>query len=409
MFPSNDEQLINKVKTHLEKLKSAIESDSDSAMLLKYFTEEKSVLADLNISEKLVEAIEYGLSSRNWNSAVREFGLTKEAQFNFYLGPMRGRETDSLKMGMFLSQRNDKATKIFSLVQSKVDEIGEKVYGYPCSFQERQIEFYDLIIETKPFTKQKNAPFALFTPFYLTDDFSEFSSIKTRRTVIFQNSVFNQFYFNTMPLISRHVQAGGNCFSIFDSPPEKIYEALTLRICLHELFHSSGPIPLFNSPIRKLSVNDSYATFEELRADLTAFISLSELKNVFGELASLTQFIILFDKLFNNLPIDRTLDDASLLRDISTEQSVLFFSMLLQTDAISLVSNKKLILDLDKATSSVYDFLAELYSVESNALEDNKGVEGLVSFADKIRNKHLINTNHGFICPEPIFSFLHSF
>lgn len=370
---------------YFSDLEQLIEKGSEPSKLVAELSRVKDILiSEFSINADYLSEISNALISQDWDKVTQKFCSNDNSKYNLYLGPMRAMEKSPLEMGFLLLENTPYGKSIFELVQSHAASLGEGIFGFPCDFMGRKVEFHNIVAGAGPFIDNAGRRIALFTPFYLPYD-KKNPSQYTKRTIIFHNFLANRFRYLSLPLANSHLLIDDNKPAFLNASDNEINQAVTLWICLHELFHSSGPLPLFNSTPSKLALGLRYADIEEARVDLTALVALNRFKHYWGQIAEIAEHIILAEKIFRSGRINGTYSEA--LDRIDGGNAALFLGLLDKNGAVSLDEGDTIKLDSESLYSSILPFLKELYLEEADAAElgEEKGVQALNEMAKRIR------------------------
>ncbi|PFR05564.1 hypothetical protein COE50_25365 [Bacillus anthracis] len=364
-------------------------------------------LLEHGVSKRLLEAIKEGLKYNHWDNAVLEFGLAREQSINFYLGPMCAMEGKEFKDGIILTKQTSNSSKIVSKVESLCHELGNRLFGFPCDFHDRHIEFYDLLFSSGPFSDSNGKYIALFTPFYLGYWKDSNKQFQHKRSILFHNLVKMRFSTLTLPVAKANMRINNITPTFIDASKQDIDDALTLWLTLHELIHGSGPIPLFNSSVQKLPLGLKYAGIEEMRTDMTVWLLLDICQDLFGNIAKLAQEIIVAERIFRSARAGLWANPTQgwIQKSSDGEQGALWLALLLQHNAIE--SNTDFInIDYEKTKETLQYILSEVYDIESNALKSENGQQELLDYADKLRERMFRNLDGVLIYPKESLNFL---
>ncbi|MDF2940538.1 MAG: hypothetical protein K0R66_1180 [Gammaproteobacteria bacterium] len=351
---------------------------------------------DHGIDKFQIESIMEGLSGNGWEKAVNVFSKSKGLNFNLFLGPMRAMEGKPLQLGFLFLEKHPLYPDIVKKVEDHVEEIGECIFGQPCSFHNRHVEYYNIISGAGPFINANGEYIALFTPFYIGNIKLTAEWLPLRRSIIFHNLIQARFEILSMSCAEKGLRINGKLPLFLTCTREQIEQAIILWLTLHELFHGSGPLPLFDSSVPKLKLGRKYSGIEEMRVDMTVWLALSKCRELFGELAAIAQHIILAERLIrspssNFDPAKRIVDSYS----SDSENGMLWLSALAKNTCISF-SNEKIDIDTVKTEAVLINLLNDIYQMESFAAnKTEKEIAAiLIQAATQLRNDLCMGDNN---------------
>jgi hypothetical protein len=382
----------------------------DSENIISALKDSKEDLLQLEgISEALLTGIIDGLTNNDWDKAIYEFGRSSRKKYNFYIGPMTAMQGMDLSLGFIFLRKVNQSEEIVCKVEKISDEIGFRLFGMPCNFFGRHVEFYDLLLAEGPFAESGGKYIALFTPFYFDGWKNREKQLSVRRSILFHNVVKKRFETLTYPF-SDALEIRGRELAWLQATPEEIDRAIILWLTLHELIHGSGPLPLFTSSSTKLSLGLKYAGLEEARVDMTTWLILKTCEDLFGQDAKIACDLILCERLLRSarLGLWNDLDKGWIGRSSDGEQGAIWISLLIQTGALTFSNDgTKIIGDDLLIQSSLESFLADLYNCETKAarLEGNEQKEYLLNFAKLTRDKLFSRPDGTWGYPREVIKF----
>lgn len=358
----------------------------DSQKTLQLYERIQASLIDIGVGQELVEKIHQGFLQQQWEPAVAAFGAEFGKDTCFYAGPMTPSERIPYAPGSILLSKNTVGFSIAELVNKHLDQIGSCLFGFPCSFEGRKVELYN-VLDTAGVMNQKKAPIALFTPFYLQGWVSSNLTNHVRRTILFHNVVKERFRRETAKLATKKFVLQGTLFQLSVYNDQQIDEAVSLWLTLHELMHSSGPLPLFNASVKKLGLGAEYGCFEEARVDMSAWLALYHNRNLFGPTAELACIIILCERLFRSSQRGLFKDTGKI--GVEGEHALLWINAAIKKGVAQITVDNKISLDIDSTAHLLTDLLTEIYTAESFAADTENGQTILKDMAGKMREEYL--------------------
>lgn len=364
----------------IEQIANLVRKGSSDAQLANVLTKLRA-----EIPTELYDGIHKGLTGDGWDDAVAAFGDDLGNDHLFYLGPMMAREDKPASTGLIAGKRNQAATNFVDIIAGLSDELGARLFGFPCHFHGRVVEFYDLTSVAGSLDVAPEAPIALFTPFYLAgwNDFAR--QVERRRTVLFTNVVVHRFRRVAALALKVGFEVDHAPAQILSADDEELCAAASVWLSLHELMHGSGPAPFFESWTGKSAVSE-YDCIEEARVDMSAFLAAGLIEDILPA-ARLARELIVAERLFRSARrgLARLADHGPLTLD--DEHGLCWLSLASQSDG--LVDSHVNISRIDAAVRVALD---EIYSSEQRvAYAENPH--------DQLRSEAL--TLRRMLLPEP--------
>jgi hypothetical protein len=330
---------------------------------------------------------------------VEAFAQTQGQQVNFYLGPMRAAEAGSSKLGLFVLERRPNSARTVSMLEQATERIGKAMFGAPCSFMGRLVEFYDLTAAVGPLADAGASSIALFTPFYFDGWTDSARQHENRRSLLLHNIIRSRFEHLTKPLIAGlHIDSRPT--ALCTASDEELEDAFTLWLTLHEMMHASGPMPLFAEPGHKLNLGMDYGPIEEMRTDMSAFIALGVMEGELGIRATLAQELIVAERLLRSIRVGNALaPEANGIGKSLDGEHGCFWGATLHTAGALRISDGNLYLAWDKAQAAIRTALAQIYSGEVAARAADDAPSMLKNKAAEMRREVFIKKSEGYALP----------
>ncbi|MEU0244922.1 hypothetical protein ABZ192_11435 [Streptomyces sp. NPDC006235] len=381
------------------RLCAAVRESAPHAKVLEDFSHARSALLHVGVSEDLLNGIATGLRHGSWDDAVEAFARSQGQQVNFYLGPMRAAEAGPSKTGLFLLERRPNSAETVSMLEQATERIGKAMFGAPCSFMGRHVEFYDLTAAVGPLADASASAIALFTPFYFDGWTDSARQQENRRSLLLHNVVRSRFERLTRPLVDGlHVDFRPS--ALCDASDEELEDAFTLWLTLHEMMHASGPMPLFAEPGHKLDLGMDYGPIEEMRVDMSAFIALGILEGELGERATLAQELIVAERLLRSIRVGNALapEANGIGKSLDGEHGCFWGATLHAADALRVVDGE-IYLAWKEAHAAIREVLTEIYSGEAAARVANDAPVLLKNKAAQIRQRLFTKKGEDYALP----------
>ncbi len=329
----------------------------------------RELLLDRGVAPVLLDAIASSLTSGDWNDAVSAFADTRNAEVVFYLGPMRPREHAAVSLGLVFGRRDPIASHAFEVVRQDAENLGRSLFGFPCSFRGRQVEFFRLDAVGGCAVGENEASIALFTPFYL-GGWTE-PALRTRercRTILWSNVVVERHKAVARPLARERLVINEEVPAITQCSEPELYACTGLWLALHELFHGSGPLPLFEPASNKAEIA-GYGVVEESRVDMSAFVALSHHER-YGRLSRAAAELIFVERVLRSAR--RGAHDIATSSTISLDggHGLVWAGALLRSGA--LVPGRRTSparLNFDPAVEAITNTLRTVYEAESATID----------------------------------------
>ncbi|MFF9425104.1 hypothetical protein [Streptomyces sp. NPDC014746] len=232
-------------------------------------------LSTAGVAPALLDALVTGLRTAQWDEAVASFGATADEDVLFFVGPMRTGEGAPARLGMVYAVRDDTAAASVPGIERGAADLGRLMFGFPCSFRGRHVEYYRLrAIAGGPVTG-RNCPIALFTPFHLGGWADTERQSARRRTVLWSNVVVDRHRAVAQRAARDYLTVDGSVPAVLSASRAELAEAVGLWLTHHELFHGSGPLPLFEPGSQKEQAGPAYHSVEEFRVDASTLMALN--------------------------------------------------------------------------------------------------------------------------------------
>ncbi|MFG3343515.1 hypothetical protein ACGF1Z_00440 [Streptomyces sp. NPDC048018] len=235
----------------------------------------RCILTAVGVAPGLLDALVAGLRTGAWDDAVAAFGETVDEETLFFVGPMRPGEGAPARLGMVYAVRDDTAGAPVPGIEGSAGGLGRLMFGFPCSFGGRHVEYYRLQVVAGGPVTGRNCPIALFAPFHLGGWSDTRRQSARRRTVLWSNVVVDRHRAVTRCAAAEFLTVDGEAPALLDATAEELREAVGLWLTHHELFHGSGPLPLFDPGSRKDEAGPDYHSVEEFRVDASTLLALS--------------------------------------------------------------------------------------------------------------------------------------
>lgn len=381
---------------------NALAASSDAEVLDAF----GSIIGDLEswgIPGELVQAIEKGLRQGAWNEAAEHFCRLRGLPVNFYLGPIRATDGGRLERGVLVLTGTPCGDRIVRLVDGLADVLGRKTFGVPCNFTDRHLEFYDVAMAGGPFDDGSGRFVALFVPDFLGGTVDPAYHALIRRSILLHNVFRARFSGVTAPVSGLHLRLNGAPAAFANASDADLDEALALWLSLHEMIHTSGPLPLFRARVKKLPLGLRYAGIEEMRVDMTAWMMLQNFQNVLPPIAPIARDMIMADRLLRSTRNGIAAEGAHGLieRDSDAENGALWIASLIQAGAINRVDDSTIDIDMTQAADAIRRMLEHVYEYESDVAEHPAaGSDALVNHAESLRRHYFgERTNGRFTIP----------
>lgn len=367
------------------RLCAAVRADAPRGEILGSLSCVRSALRDVGVSEELHDGIAMGLSGMAWDDAVDAFARSRGRQVNFYLGPMRAVENGPARMGLLVLERRPSTAAAVAMLEQASERIGKRMFGTPCSFMGRKVEFYDLTAAVGPFAEAGASSISLFTPFYFDGWKDASRQLRNRRSLLLHNVVRSRFDSLTKPFLTG-LRVDGRYSSLLGASGEEIDDAFTLWLTLHELMHASGPMPLFAGPGHKLGLGMEYGPVEEMRTDMSAFVALRVLEEELGTRAELPQELILAERLLRSVRVGNALEPEvnGIGKSLDGEHGCLWGATLYAAGALR-PSGSEMRVDRESAHAAIRAALVRIYSGEAAARMSDDAPDMLRNLAADVR------------------------
>jgi hypothetical protein len=385
-------QIPNEINiTHVHHMKDIIKSFENNryADIISSMKKLGTISPDI-FDYSMINNIENSFHQMKWNTALDTLNDSVDKTYNFYIGPIKSIDNDKDEFGFILLKRKILAKKIYNKVKNLSKYIGE-IFNFPCGFNNRYVEFYDVVFASNQFRTSAANRIALFSPFYFGK--VDLDQVKDkRRSIIFHNIIKARFKNITKPLLE-NVLLDGKTAAILKASDKQIDKAIILWICLHELMHSSGPIPFFGSEIKKMRLGVDYAHLEEARVDMSSYVALSSLDKEFGDLATITKELILFERLFRSAR-QKNFANYNGANNFDLYHGLLWSHILENAGAFDNSNESQINVDSNKVLTSVKNFLIMIYKTE-NAATISKECDAYASLKNhSLRIKKLLNSKY---------------
>lgn len=380
----------------------AVRDGAVHSEILGHLTLIRSHLASAGIREDLLDGIATGLCGGTWDNAVEAFTRSRGARVNFYLGPMRAEESGPSGMGLFLLEQRTHAAQNVAMLEQATGWIGKAMFGAPCSFMGRVVEFYDITAAVGPFAEAGAKAIALFTPFYFDGWTDAARHRENRRSLILHNLIRARFDVLTVPFLDR-LRIDSRHSMLCGASDDQIDDAFILWLTLHEMMHSSGPMPLFAEPGYKLDLGMDYGPIEEMRTDMSAFIALGLMEGELGERTRLAQELILAERLLRSVRVGNALDPLAngIGKSLDGEHGCLWAATLHASGALRLGAGQ-IDIDWDGAQAAVRKILGAVYAGESAARASRDTPRELRNQAADLRNRLFVGKGKSYSLPSAL-------
>ncbi|MBV7674093.1 hypothetical protein STHAL_32110 [Streptomyces halstedii] len=235
----------------------------------------REALSAAGVAPTLLDALVTGLRTGQWDDAVAAFGAAADENILFFVGPMRPGEGAPARLGMVYAVRDDRAAAPVPGIERSAADLGRLMFGFPCSFRGRHVEYYRLQAVAGGPVTGRNCPIALFTPFHLGGWADSERQLARRRTVLWSNVVVDRHRAIAQRAATDFLTLDGSVPAVLSTSPAELAEAVGLWLTHHELFHGSGPLPLFEPGSRKEEAGPAYYSVEEFRVDASTLLALA--------------------------------------------------------------------------------------------------------------------------------------
>ncbi|MFF7898247.1 hypothetical protein ACFZCV_05405 [Streptomyces sp. NPDC007920] len=335
------------------------------------------------MSQALREGLTAGLNDRGWDDAVAAFGDLQGSETACYLGPMRAREKSKAGFGLLYAERDDAAAQVVSTLESTVDDLGEALFGFSCSFHGRKVEFYDLRVAAGPLTEFRDVPIALFSPFYLEGWEDTERQLARRRTILLTNVVTERFRRITAKVLEAGIRVDGKRPALLDADETELRRAVPIWLSLHELMHGSGPMPFFASWSGKDRVAD-YSAIEEARVDMSGFLAADLLAGVLPG-ADLARELIAAERLFRSARSGLLGQSPGTRPKLDDAHGLYWLSTGLRSGAVA-VGRDGIDVDLGALGDAARSTLGRVYEVEQQAADSQDPEQHLRQVAGSLHS-----------------------
>ncbi|MEC0665825.1 hypothetical protein P8864_07745 [Priestia flexa] len=356
-------------KNHKQEISEFI--DNNKLALNRYADEES-----LRLITKAVEDNEY-------TAVVNKFNKCVDSDYLLYVGPINyfsvsDKTGEEHELKLLLLERERDAKTIVDEIENYVGKIQEKL-GIPCSFGNRYVEFYNLNVGPN-----SGNEIAIFSPFYFEN--YDAKCIEGKRSLMYINIMYERFKHLTLPLIQENVRFNTKKSLLLTAGQEQIKKAFIIWITLHEMFHSSGPLPLFTKNISKLNLGLDYAGIEELRVDTTAWIAVDLLPFISLSDKRLVKELIICERLLRSTRRGYWKDKKyGIIKNSSdNQQGVFWFAILQEKEGLNIINNQ-IHIDLLKADDILKDFLNDYYKSETFVSSEKE----LLELSNQMFNRYL--------------------
>lgn len=358
----------------LARLVRAVEDPSSDASELRVaLSGARALLADRGVDETLVDAVDAGFASGSWDDAVAALARSRESDVLFYLGPMRPNERSPFSIGLVLGRRDPIASRAFAVVRDSVEDLGAAMFGFPCSFRGREVEFFHLEAAGGGAVCGQEAAIALFTPFYLGGwSDQELQTRAGKRTLLWSDIVVERHRAIAAPISRQRLLIDGAPARILAADDTTLYACAGLWLSLHELFHGSGPLPLFE-PASYKSALASYGAVEESRVDMTAFLSMAR-GEPYGPLSRMVAELIVIERLLRSARCGAAEVAAARSIGLDGQHGLIWAGVLYRAGALSpATASEPARLDFDSAVAAITEMLRTVYEAESATVDEPVG------------------------------------
>ncbi|MCX5232598.1 hypothetical protein ABZY16_07585 [Streptomyces sp. NPDC006553] len=235
----------------------------------------RNALSAAGVAPAFLDALVTGLRTGRWDDAVAAFGAAADEDVLFFVGPMRPAEGAPARLGMVYAVRDETAAAPVPHIERSAADLGRLMFGFPCSFRGRHVEYYRLQAVAGGPVTGRNCPIALFTPFQLDGWADTELQSARRRTVLWSNVVVDRHRAVAQRAATDFLTVDGSVPAVLSASPSELAEAVGLWLTHHELFHGSGPLPLFEPGSRKEEAGPAYYSVEEFRVDASTLLALA--------------------------------------------------------------------------------------------------------------------------------------
>ncbi len=375
------------VAPSIAALVTAVDNAEYTGVLVDRLRVASAELRALGVSVTMLDAVDGALRSGDWTLAAAAFAECRDDIVLFYLGPMRAREGLQPSMGMVLALRDSTAREAFRVILDATDNLGRSLFGFPCRYSGRSVEFYDLIAVAGGPLATEEAPIALFTPFFLGNVQADARAL--RRTVIWSSVVVERHHAIAERVASGRLRIDGNAPKFMGMTEDMLRICTGLWLSLHELFHSSGPLPLFEPESRKAGLA-RYGVVEEARVDMSAFLSLTRLGGPDSPFRAAAE-LILTERLMRSARHGLAAMNAGREPSLDSQHGLIWAGVLSEGGALRDSSDETTMsIDFARATDAVTAILGEIYAAESDTVDHpDARAEALSAFAERVHRKWL--------------------
>lgn len=336
------------------------------------FQRARGFLRDYGVADGLLNAVDIGLETTGWDDAVAAFSATRSDSTVFYLGPIRAREGDQSAIGMVLGRRDAIASSAFGVINDSVEDIGRTMFGFPCSFRGREVEFFQLDAAAGGAVGRAEAPIALFTPFYLDGWSDRDRQARGNRTILWSSVVIDRHLAIARPLAEQGLLVDGTPPAVLQAPAGALHACVGLWLSLHELFHSSGPLPLFEPLSGKYELS-RYGVVEESRVDMSAFLAMARHREA-QPLYRMTAELILVERLLRSARCGAAEATGGSEPSLDGQHGLFWAGVLRHGGALRPANGSRLAaVDFGRAVDAVSDVLRDIYEAESATVDDPGG------------------------------------
>jgi hypothetical protein len=357
--------------------------DEDTKYITKFLEENMDLITPYAPSDYLLLIVD-AIKRNDYSNVINRLNQFINSEYFFYIGPINYFEKGNEKLDLLLLNRETSAELLVNKIEGYTKELEEQL-GIPCTFAERHVEFYNLLLGPN-----SGNEIAIFSPFFFKN--YDIKKVEGKRSIIFINILMERFRNLTLPLVKDHIRFNSEYSILLDAHEDEIRKAFIIWITLHEMFHSSGPIPLFDRNVSKLNLGLDYAGIEELRVDTTAWVSIDLLPFITPRDKRIVRELILCERLLRSARRGYWKNNESgILKNSSdNQQGAFWFSILHEEKGLELDQGQNQIrINHHKVDGILKSFLNNYYNGEAKINNEAQ----LLQLSETIFKKYL-GVNH---------------
>ncbi len=349
-------------------------------------------LLEFGASRELLDGIELGLRTEDWGPAIRAFAnVSKPSREHFYVGPLRFRRSRRTVLGvLFLADKVD-ARVATERIYPLLANARRLVYGDGGPAFVPDMEFLAGLCIGHP-EWRFGTDFGFFVPQYLLNDPVSVPLEHPRRRLVLVESLVAKHH--------RRLDAIGGIAAMRRIPEGAEREGITLsavlaaRTLTHEAAHGWGSLPLLGSGGGKGELGKSVAALEEWRVDLVSWLAWDGPPLGLLDLAEDVRLSIILNRIG---AVAAELVTNNRLSTISAEVGGYWLDVIGGVTSPLTRRPVKDLLESPRLRGAIIEELGVIHVVEDRIRSSSSGLDSLVAMAERLRDRHLVNTSVGAV------------